>query len=182
MIGNQILLNRIALIERRLQSLAERVFLERDVNDTRDSGVCASLTIDADDQMEFSQGFHSPERDHAGRAFRWAGLDEYFEFRFFVDRRAGLPFRMLGMFAPGVAPESLRATVDYRPIALRVQQKYGMAEIVGHVPPESLGLGVTLTFVCPTVSMASSGDIRQLSFAFSRLVIGDDPSPRASAG
>jgi hypothetical protein len=132
--------------------------------------------------MEFSQGFHPPERDQAGRAFRWAGRDECFEFRFFVDRRSGLPFRMLGMFAPGVAPGSLRATVDYRPIAIRVQKSSGMTEIVGRIPSEPLGLGVTLTFVSPTVSMASSGDIRQLSFAFSRLVIGDDPSLRTSAG
>jgi hypothetical protein len=177
---DQILLNRIALLERRVTSLAEHITRTGAASEP-DACVPRSLVIDAESQLELGSGFYLREWDSQGNAFRWAGRAEYFEFRFFLDRRSASSFWMRGVFADGVDPGALRAYADYRPIPILARASGGIAEVSGRIPADPLGAGVTLTFFCEPVA-ASGEDVRRLSFAFSSLAVGDsDPLAAAPA-
>jgi hypothetical protein len=171
MARDQILLSRIALLESRLMSLAGYVVPAADASARDDFGP-GNFVIDAESQLELGSGFHLREWDSQGNAYRWAGRDEYFEFRFFLDRRSANEFCMRGVLADGVDPSVLRAYADYRPIPIRIRPDGGMMEVSGRVPADPLVAGVTLTFFCEPVA-ASGGDVRRLSFAFSSLAVGD---------
>jgi hypothetical protein len=171
MARDQILLSRIALLEARVTSLARYVAPAAE-GSVSDGFVPRNLVIDAESQLELGTGFHLREWDSQGNAYRWAGRDEYFEFRFFLDRRSANEFCMRGVLADGVDPGALRAYADYRPIPVRIRPNAGMMEASGRIPADPLGAGVTLTFFCEPVAAAGE-DVRRLSFAFSTLVVGD---------
>jgi hypothetical protein len=170
--GNQIVLSRIALLEQRLHSLAERVLAGLDTDESATDGIPLNLVIEPDSQLELASGFYLREWDGDGTPFRWAGRADHFEFRFFLDRRSARPFKMSGIFAPGITAD-LSGFVDYRPIPMKTQRGEGMAEIVGRIPADPLTTGVTLTFVCPSVRSPTAQDTRRLSFAFTKLAVGD---------
>ena len=174
---DQILDKRLALIEARLQSLA--MLNARGTEEERegDRSVPATLIVDAEG-AELAQGFHDREWDAHGNPFRWAGASDYFEFRFFLDRRSLRAFRMRGVLAAGCNPAGLRAYVDYRPIPVKLRAESEMTEVAGRIPADPLATGATLTFFCIPAAPVG-GDLRRLSFAFSSLAIGDtDPGAR----
>jgi hypothetical protein len=170
--GDFVLLSRIALLERRLQSLAALVLETRT---PRGPGEPRSdrVEIEADDQGELASGFHHREHDAAGNPFRWAGKSAHFELRFHIDRCSARPFHMLGKFVSGLRTDQLRAYVDYRPIPLRTEHRGPMTWVSGLLPADPLGGATTLTFHCPPVPAPGQLDQRLLSFAFVRLVAGD---------
>ena len=175
----QILLSRIAILENRLQALSDLVVAASGSGDDDDE-LATTLVVEPDSQIELANGFHLREWDAQGNPFRWAGRAEYFEFRFFLDRRSARPFRMRGMFAAGVACEDLHGYVDYRQIPLKIERDGDMVDVIGRIPTDRLGQGVTLTFFCPTAAAAGT-DSRRLSFAFSRMVVGEAPRRLADA-
>jgi hypothetical protein len=187
--GEGLLLTRIALLERRLQSLTRLVL---DLRGTRTStegpsadGLAAEVVIEPDSQSELALGFHHREHDAAGNPFRWAGKADHFELRFHLDRFAARPFRMLGQFAAGVRPDQIRAYVDYRSIPVKVECEPGAegttAMVTGRIPADPLAGATTLTFHCPAVASPNPLDQRKLSFAFVRLIAGEAPALREAA-
>jgi hypothetical protein len=175
---DQILLNWLALVESRLQALAQLCAIGTD--EAGDSGVPPALLIDAESQLELANGFYLREWDAHGNAFRWAGRGDYFGFRFFLDRRSARSFSMRGALAAGCDPADLRAYADYRPVPVELRPDGEMLEILGRIPADPLGTGVTLTFFCSPVPPAGA-DSRRLSFAFSSLAIGVLASSAAGA-
>jgi len=195
--GDGLLLTRMAMIERRLQSLT-RIVLEMRGSPAAPDGLHVHTVIEADSPRDFDAGFHDLEHDAAGNPFRWAGKDDHFEFRFHLDRFAARPFRMIGQFAAGVRPDQLRAYVDYRSVQVMVECEAGPdgafrpglpvasglpvapglpVSIVGRIPADPLGGAATLTFHCPAVPSPNPVDRRKLSFAFVRLIAGEQVPP-----
>lgn len=176
---DQILLSRIALIERRLHALAETQIPRVEPAARAENGVPHALVIDAESQLDLANGFYLREWDDRGNAFRWAGRADYFEFRFFLNRRSARTFRMRGLLARGIPNDALRGYADYRPIPLDIRSVDGMVEAAGGIPPDPLGVGVTLTFFCEPI-VAAGADTRRLSFAFSTLAVGDEAASAQS--
>ena len=180
--GDHILLSRLAILERRMEAMADLLApAAEDCDD--EAGLPQSLLIEPDGQTELAQGFHLREHDAAGRAFRWAGRERYFEFRFFLDRRSARVFRMRGLFAPAVAEAAfaggVSCFVDYRPIPVHVARAGegdDTATIEGRIPADRLNPGVTLTVFCPAAPSPNPADGRRLSFAFQHLRVGDAPA------
>jgi hypothetical protein len=169
---DQILLNRLALLESRLQALAQ---LCAPLTGDGESGLPEAVLIDAESQLELASGFYLREWDRHGNAFRWAGRDDYFELRFFLDRRSARAFTMRGVLAAGCDPAEVRAYADYRSIPVKLRADGEMVEIAGRIPADPLGAGVTLTFFCTPVPQ-DGRDSRRLSFAFSTLAVGEGAS------
>ena len=178
--GDGLLLSRIAMLERRLQSLTHLV-LESHRHAVSADGLPAAMVIEPDSQRELVVGFHHREHDEAGHPFRWAGKADHFELRFHLDRFSARPFRMRGQFAPGVQPEQLRAYVDYRRIPVKIERDGAMSCIYGRIPADPLGGATTLTFHCPALPAPNPVDQRRLSFAFVRLVAGETEAMREAA-
>jgi hypothetical protein len=173
-----LLLTRIAMLERRLQALTRTVLEMRNAAPSAD-GLAAHVVVEPDSQRELAIGFHEREHDDTGHPFRWAGRTDHFELRFHLDRFAARPFRMLGQFAAGVAPETLRGFVDYRSIKLKIEPQGGRGGgrvvVSGRIPADPLGGATTLTFHCPAAASPNPADLRRLSFAFVRLEAGEAP-------
>ncbi|MBV9538145.1 MAG: hypothetical protein JOY70_04335 [Acidisphaera sp.] len=170
---DQMIHNRLALLESRVQALAVRlsVGLDRSGEEGDAGGVPTFVEIDAE-SPELAQGFYAREWDAHGNPFRWAGCADYFEFRFFLDRRSARPFRMRGILAAGCNPSALRVYADCRPIPAKLKNEGAMTEIAGRIPADPLGTGVALSFFC-TPAPQTGADLRRLSFAFSTLVVGE---------
>lgn len=127
------------------------------------------MMIDADSVSPFAAGFYRPEQDNTGRAFRWTGRGDFFEFRLGVDRSQEWAFRLEVQPNPHVPAKALRAYADFAPIPS--QDDASGRFVTGIIPPRPFSKLLTLTFLLPATFVPreldpSSQDDRRLGIAF----------------
>ena len=136
------------------------------------------VTVDPDSVAPFSAGFYRREEDNTGRAFRWTGRGDHFEFRLGLDRNVQWSFAMELRPNVQVPAAKLRAFVDYAEVPLEVDSVGKFVR--GAIPVREFGSLMTLTFFLPKTFKPSdldpnSKDGRTLGLAFYGLKL--EPAP-----
>jgi hypothetical protein len=134
---------RIALLERRLQFVADEVSVALARIALAADGAAANggeqrypstLSFDADSLSPFALGFYEREYDSDSKAFRWTGNGPICELRFHLDRGEDRAFRM----AVGTTPEDILAQVngfvDYAPVPLALEEDGPHRLVTGSIP------------------------------------------------
>jgi hypothetical protein len=166
---------RVALLERAMTGASAQIreltaalgtFVRLSPKDHRPP---APVTVDPDSVAPFSAGFYRREEDNTGRAFRWTGRGDHFEFRLGIDRNVQWSFAMELRPNVQVPAAKLRAFVDYAEISVEVDAVGRFVR--GAIPVREFGSLVTLTFFLPNTFQPSgldpsSKDSRTLGLAF----------------
>jgi hypothetical protein len=177
--SDEVLLVRIALLERRLQLVSEELAsaLARLEPNGADAGAAnggtvdfaAKASFDADSLSQFAHGFYPREYDQAGKVFRWTGNGPLCELRFFINRDADRTFRMgVGTTASGILSQ-LTGFVDYATVPLAVKKDGPKRFVTGTVPKRTNTRLAVVTFMLgavPTKTKKVKADDLWLGFQF----------------
>ena len=131
-----------------------------------------SAVVDADQMLQFQDGFYQVEYTSKGVPFRWTGPSPYFSFEVFIDRSRGAELTLdilssidfdaqkdISLFTDGVKT----------PVKL-VAGDPGFS-ITAVLPARIGGAGTNLLFVLPTTLKPGAGEERALGVAFTRLAL-----------
>jgi hypothetical protein len=132
------------------------------------------IVIDANAIAPFASGFYPCEEDLEGKAFRWTGHGDFFEFRIVLNRNFRWAFAMEVRPGPGVEVGKIRAFVDYAEIAVQIDADG--SHVRGVIPERPFASVLALTFhlssrFIPSEADSSSNDTRTLSLQFRGLKI-----------
>jgi len=172
--SNEVLLARIALLERRLQLISEELSsalarIEPNGADAGAADYAAKASFDADSLSQFSQGFYPREYDPAGKVFRWTGNGPLCELRFFLNRDADRTFRMgVGTTLSGILSQ-LTGFVDYAPVPLAIEKDGAKRFVTGTVPKRTSTRLAVVTFMLgavPSKTKKAKVDDQWLGFQF----------------
>lgn len=169
---------RVALLERAFTSANTQI---RELTTTlakvtnlspKDDAAPQALSVNPDSIAPFSAGFYSREGDPEGRAFRWTGPGDHFEFRLGLNRNLPWSFVMEVASNEHLHASRLRAFVDYVEVPTQVDP--AGAFVHGEIPVREFGTVATLTFFMPNTFRPSqtepgSKDSRSLGLVFYHL-------------
>lgn len=132
------------------------------------------IVVDADSVAPFVAGFYRREEDNEGRAFRWTGRADFFEFRFALDRNIEWTYALEVRPNIHVDVAMLRAFVDYAEMPFQLEA--GGRQVRGTLPVRNLSATAVLTFYLPgkfvpSEKDAASKDMRALGLIFYRMTL-----------
>jgi hypothetical protein len=131
------------------------------------------VTIQADQNLRFQDGFYALERTSEGTPFRWTGPAPQFSFDIFIDRTSALQMQLEALSCIDFdVQKNVSLLADGESIPVNVERGESGLEVTATLPPRDGNEGTNLVFVLPAaLTPPDSDDTRTLGFAFSRIGI-----------